>query len=64
VWLFAAKWGITVGDNARKKLGYVCFLLAVVLIGIGLWTIKAFVTTPADQVPRSETQSYESTTVR
>ena len=24
VWLFAAKWGITVGDQARKRFGYVC----------------------------------------
>ena len=36
VWLFAAKWGITVGDQARRKFGYVCIGLAVLLIGIGL----------------------------
>ena len=51
VWLFAAKWGITVGDNARRKFGYVCTALALVLIGIGIWTITGFVQTPADQVP-------------
>ena len=29
VWLFAAKWGITVGDKARRKFGYVCLALAI-----------------------------------
>ncbi len=24
IWLFAAKWGITPGDRARKRFGYVC----------------------------------------
>jgi succinate dehydrogenase / fumarate reductase, cytochrome b subunit len=51
VWLFAAKWGLTVGDKARRKFGYVCFGLAVLLVGIGVWTITGFVSTPADQVP-------------
>ena len=43
VWLFAAKWGLTVGEKARRKFGYVCFGLAVVLVGIGIWTITGFV---------------------
>jgi succinate dehydrogenase / fumarate reductase cytochrome b subunit len=51
VWLFCAKWGITVGERARKRLGYVCLALAIALVGIGLWTITGFVRTPADQVP-------------
>ena len=51
VWLFAAKWGITVGAQARRKFGIVCFGLAVVLVGIGLWSVTGFVTTPASQVP-------------
>lgn len=51
VWLFCAKWGITVGEQARKRLGYVCLALAIALVGIGLWTITGFVRTPADQVP-------------
>ena len=29
VWLFAAKWGLTVGEQARRKFGYVCFVLAI-----------------------------------
>jgi succinate dehydrogenase / fumarate reductase cytochrome b subunit len=51
LWLFAAKWGLTVGDKARRKFGFVCLGLAVALVGIGIWTITGFVRTPADQVP-------------
>ena len=51
VWLFAAKWGFTVGVQARRKFGYVCLLLAIALVGMGLYSITGFVTTPADQVP-------------
>ena len=51
VWLFAAKWGLTVGDKARRKFGFVCLGLAILLVGIGIWTITGFVRTPANQVP-------------
>lgn len=65
LWLFAAKWGITVGDRARKRFGYLCTGLAIILIAIGLWTIKAFLATPADQVPRpTASQPFESTLLR
>jgi succinate dehydrogenase / fumarate reductase, cytochrome b subunit len=43
VWLFAAKWGITPGDKARKNFGYVCTALGAVLIVIGLASLYAFV---------------------
>ena len=43
VWLFAAKWGITPGDRARKRFGYVCVALGVVLAVTGLVSIWAFV---------------------
>ncbi len=36
IWLFAAKWGITPGDKARRNSGYVCTALGVVLVTIGL----------------------------
>ncbi len=42
IWLFCAKWGITVGAGARKKLGYVCFGIALLFIAVGLMTISAF----------------------
>src|SRR6201993_122152 len=34
LWLFAAKWGITVGENARRRFGYVCLAIAAVFIVI------------------------------
>ena len=54
VWLFAAKWGITVGQNARRKFGFVCLGLAIALVSIGLWSVTGFVRTTADQVPYVE----------
>jgi succinate dehydrogenase / fumarate reductase, cytochrome b subunit len=43
IWLFAAKWGITPGTTARKRFGYVCAALGVVLLFIGLASIWAFI---------------------
>jgi succinate dehydrogenase / fumarate reductase cytochrome b subunit len=43
IWLFAAKWGITPGDSARRKFGYVCTVVGVALCGLGLSSIWAFV---------------------
>jgi succinate dehydrogenase / fumarate reductase cytochrome b subunit len=46
IWLFAAKWGITPGDKARKKLGWVCGLGGAALCLMGLISIYAVVTAP------------------
>ena len=43
IWLFAAKWGITPGTEARKRFGYVCAVFGVVLAVMGLASIWAFV---------------------
>jgi len=43
IWLFAAKWGITPGETARKRFGYLCAALGVVLLFIGLASIWAFI---------------------
>src|SRR5271165_5843332 len=43
VWLFAAKWGITPGETARKRFGYVCAAGGVLLCIMGLASIWAFV---------------------
>jgi len=56
IWLFAAKWGITPGVIARKRFGYVCAALGVVLVVVGLASIWAFVggkypNVPADVAP-------------
>jgi len=57
IWLFAAKWGITPGDKARKRFGYVCAVFGVVICAMGLASIYAFVgmdqykNAPADVMP-------------
>ena len=43
VWLFSAKWGITPGDKARRKMGFVCGGLGVAMVVIGLSSLYAFV---------------------
>ncbi len=49
IWLFAAKWGITPGEVARKRFGYVCLAFGILLAVMGLASIWAFVSnrTPA-----------------
>ncbi len=57
IWLFAAKWGITPGDKARKRFGYVCAVFGTALCIMGLASIYAFVgnprfaNAPADVMP-------------
>ena len=41
IWLFAAKWGITPGDRARKRSGYVCGAIGAGLCLMGLMSIYA-----------------------
>src|SRR6201996_7095236 len=43
VWLFAAKWGITPGEKARKNFGYVCAAAGTALCVLGLIGMYAFV---------------------
>lgn len=43
IWLFATKWGLTVGESARRKFGYVCLAIGAGFIGIGLITMNAFI---------------------
>jgi succinate dehydrogenase / fumarate reductase, cytochrome b subunit len=43
VWLFAAKWGITPGTVARRRFGYVCVALGILLAVMGIASIYAFV---------------------
>ena len=42
IWLFAAKWGITVGEHARRRFGYVCLMIGVVFLAVWLLTVRAF----------------------
>ena len=43
IWLFAAKWGITPGNKARQRFGYVCAVVGILLCGLGLASLYAFV---------------------
>jgi succinate dehydrogenase / fumarate reductase cytochrome b subunit len=42
IWLFAAKWGITPGNNARRIFGYVCAVGGTGLCALGLVGMLAF----------------------
>ena len=42
LYLFAAKWGITVGDRARRRFGVVCLAIALLFITVGLVTVRAY----------------------
>jgi succinate dehydrogenase / fumarate reductase cytochrome b subunit len=55
LWLFAAKWGITVGDGARRKFGFVCLGIGALLIVIGMATMLAFLTGTPTATPAGET---------
>jgi succinate dehydrogenase / fumarate reductase cytochrome b subunit len=41
IWLFAAKWGITPGETARRRFAYVCAALGLLLAVMGLTSIWA-----------------------
>lgn len=43
IWLFAAKWGITPGEKARKRFGYLCAGGGAALCVMGLISIYAVV---------------------
>ena len=68
IWLFAAKWGITPGDNARKKFGYVCAAVGTGLCVMGLWGMYAFVSpkyqnAPADVMPEHSQLVFSTSTL-
>ncbi len=42
LFLFSAKWGITVSDRSRRGCGVVCAAIAVLFISVGLATVSAF----------------------
>jgi succinate dehydrogenase / fumarate reductase, cytochrome b subunit len=46
IWLFCAKWGITTGEVARRRLGYLCVILALGLITLGAASMYGFLSTP------------------
>ena len=60
LFLFAAKWGITVSERSRRTFGYVCTGVAVLFIVVGFATLGAFFkpqwrNTPATLPPVQQT---------
>jgi succinate dehydrogenase / fumarate reductase cytochrome b subunit len=51
IWLFAAKWGITPGEKARSRFGWVCLAFGVVLTLFGLASIWAFIGSKYQNTP-------------
>ena len=63
LWLFAAKWGITQGPIARRRWGYVCFLIAIGFMAVGAVTMYSFLTTP-QQPFQPGSGNFDSFTMR
>ena len=64
VWLFCAKWGITPGETARRRFGWVCVALGVLLAAMGLASIWAFVGPKFSNAPENVPLSYQGTSFR
>ena len=64
IWLFAAKWGFTVGERARRRFGVVCTVLAVALVAIGLVTIRGFLNTPPVAAPSGIESPFDTSQLR
>jgi succinate dehydrogenase / fumarate reductase cytochrome b subunit len=62
IWLFAAKWGIVTGDEARRRFGYVCLAIAILFIAVGAVTMVSFLRTPLQ--PLSTGTATESLLIR
>jgi len=58
IWLFAAKWGITTGEIARRRFGYICAALALGLILLGAISMAGFFRTPLQ--PLNQDSSSEN----
>jgi len=56
LWLFAAKWGITTGDAARRKFGYVCFAIGLLFMTVGALTMISFLRTPLQPIGADSAQ--------
>jgi len=55
LWLFAAKWGITTGDRARRKFGYVAVVIGLIFVLVGAATMYSFLNTPLQPLEPSGT---------
>ena len=57
VWLFAAKWGLTPGERARRRFGWVCGVAGFILMAMGLASIFAFISNKYANAPENPSLS-------
>lgn len=55
LYLFCAKWGITVSEKSRRRFGVVCAAIAVLFIVVGVATLTAFFRSGPKYNPPPET---------
>ena len=55
LYLFCAKWGITVSERSRRRFGVVCTAIAVLIIAVGLVTLSSFFRSGPKYHPPPET---------
>lgn len=60
VWLFCAKWGITVGEKARQKFLVLCMALFIVISVVGLLSLRSFISHPQQPVEGTAADAIES----
>jgi succinate dehydrogenase / fumarate reductase cytochrome b subunit len=53
IWLFAAKWGITPGEKARRRFGWVCLAFGIAITIFGLASIWAFIEPKYQNTPEN-----------
>ncbi len=59
VWLFAAKWGITPGETARRRFGWLCAAFGLLLALVGIWSIWAFIGPKFANAPENPQSSLQ-----
>jgi len=64
LWLFAAKWGITVGERARRHFGVVCFGIALLFVAVGLYTVRSFFRWPLQPLEKPAAQMVQKAPAR
>ncbi|HKQ47353.1 MAG TPA: succinate dehydrogenase cytochrome b558 subunit [Phycisphaerae bacterium] len=59
IWTFCISWGITVGAQAQRKMGYACAAVGIVLFLWGGMSLYAFARTPLDAKAAPKTMAVQ-----